>query len=224
MTRRRWGIAAAVLLSFSSVPGLRAAEAPAAADLLFEAPAWRAAPAGTVLSYRYERRSGNEALFGPPASDRIRLDLDAGEAVETRTARVAMFTDERGVPAGPFENVGYNPALVLFLEQHVGRLAKLVQANPRYLKNTIRAALRDRATVTPTSVELQGRAVPGWRVGVRPFAEDPNRARMRGLETLDYTFVAAESVPGLIATIEATAKAEDGLLLQETLTYDPDAR
>jgi hypothetical protein len=71
---------------------------------------------------------------------------------------------------------------------------------------------------------VQGRAVPGWRVVVTPFAEDPNRARMRGLETMDYTFVASESVPGLIARIEATAKAEDGLLLQETLTYDPDAR
>jgi hypothetical protein len=224
MTRRWLGVAAAVLLGFASRPGVGAAEAPAAADLLFEAPAWRAAPAGTVLSYRYERRTGNEALFGPPVSDRIRLDLDPGEAAETRTVRIAMFTDERRVPAGPFENVGYNPALVLFLEQHVARLAKLVQANPRYLKNAIRTALRYRATITPTTFELQGRAVPGWRVVVTPFAEDPNRARMRGLETLDYTFVAAESVPGLIAGIEAIAKTDDGPLLQETLTYDPDAR
>jgi hypothetical protein len=220
----RFGVAAALLLTVTGLHGALAAEAPGAADLLFEAPAWRVAPAGTALSYRYERRTGNEAVFGPPASDRIRLDLDPGDAAETRTARVAMFTDERRVPAGPFENVGYNPALVLFLEHHVGRLAKLVQANPRYLKNAIRAALRDRAVVTPTTFELQGRAVPGWRVAVTPFADDPNRARMRGLDTLDYTFVAAESVPGLIARIEATAKAEDGLLLQETLTYDPDAR
>jgi len=221
---KRLSLAAAILLLVAGVQGVPAAEAPAAADLLFETPAWRAAPAGTALTYRYERRSGNEGAFGPAVSDRIRLDLDPGEAAETRTARVAMFTDERRVPAGPFENVGYNPALVLFLEHHVGRLAKLVQANPRYLKNTIRAALRERATVTPTTFELQGRAVPGWQVVVTPFADDPNGGRMRGLEKLNYTFVAAEAVPGLIARVEATARADDGLLLQETLTYDPDAR
>jgi hypothetical protein len=224
MSRRGFGLALSVLLSLASSQPVRAADAPAPADLLFETAPWLEAPAGTSLGYRYERRSENEAVFGPPLSDRIKLDIGPGAKPETRNVRVAMFTGERRVPAGPFEDSGFNPVMVLFLEHHVDSLAKLLHANPRYLKNTIRAALRDGATVAPTTLELRGRSVPGWRVTAKPFAEDANRARMRGLDGLEYTFIAADSVPGLIARIEARAAGSDGMLLQETLTYDPDAR
>ena len=35
------------------------------ASLLFEAPQWAAARSGATLSYRYIRKSANEALYGP---------------------------------------------------------------------------------------------------------------------------------------------------------------
>lgn len=227
---RRAGLAALIVLAWDPVaaraegasPASPAvAEVPAAADLLFETSPWGAAPAGTVLHYGYTRRGGNEALFGPPITDRIVLDLAAGKTAETRDVRVAMFTGERRVPAGPFEDVGYNPVLVLFLEHHVAWMSGLLKANPRYLKTTIRAALRDRATVTRTHVALNGRSVPGWQVVVHPFAEDANRVRMRGLESIGYTFVTADAVRGAIVGIEVAADTQDGRLIEEKLTYDP---
>ncbi|MFL5972678.1 MAG: hypothetical protein ACJ750_09860, partial [Gaiellaceae bacterium] len=85
------------------------------ASLLFEAPQWAATRPGATLSYRYTRKSANEA-----------------------------FGRERRRAAGPFEDVSSNPVLMLFLEHHVEQLSRSVHANPRYLKNAIRAALRDK--------------------------------------------------------------------------------
>ena len=50
------------------------------------------------------------------------------------------------------------------------------------------------------------------------------KERMRGLDNLTYIFVTSDAVPGELVSIEATSKnAEGGELLQENLTYDPNA-
>ena len=113
--------------------------------------------------------------------------------------------------------------LVLFLENHVETLAKVLKANPRYLKNAIRAGLRDKASVTPTTVEIGGESAPAWRVVTKPFDGDPNKERMRGLDGLTYSFVAADKVPGEIQSISIEAVGADGTrLFSESVTYDAD--
>jgi hypothetical protein len=133
-----------------------------------------------------------------------------------------MFSQERRRAAGPFENVPGNPVLVLFLEHHLESLARVFKANPRYIKNAIRASLRDRASVLPATVDVSGRSLPGWRIETQPFAEDTNRQKMSGLETLRYIFLVADEVPGSIVSIEAKASGSNGVLYSETITYDPD--
>jgi hypothetical protein len=198
------------------------AASPSAADVLFDSGHWRSAPAGTDVSYQYVRRSGLESVFGPALDDRIRLHLDPGDSAATRTVRVELFSGPRRRAAGPFEDVPGNPAVVLFLEHHLENLARVLKANPRYLKNAIRAGLRDRADVTPTTVTVAGRQVAARVIEARPFVEDPNKARMRGLETIAYRFTTSDEVPGTILSIEAKAIAPDGgTLIEERLTYDP---
>jgi hypothetical protein len=198
------------------------AGAPQAADLLFERPNWGRAPAGTAISYRYTRTGGDGAALGAPIDDRIKLTLDAGEAAANRTVRVDMLSGQNRRAAGPFEAVEGNPILVLFLEHHLENVAKSLKGNPRYLKNRIRAGLRERAETAATKVLVGGREVSGWRVEARPFTDDAQKERLRGLDALTYTFVTSEAVPGEIVSIEAKALAPDGgVLLQETLTYDP---
>ena len=127
--------------------GTAMAEAPRPEDpasLLFDAPQWAATRPGATLSYRYIRKSANEALYGPSFEDRIRLRIEKGDAEATRTVRVELFGRERRRAAGPFEDVSSNPVLMLFLEHHVEQLSRSVHANLRYLKNAIRAALRDK--------------------------------------------------------------------------------
>jgi hypothetical protein len=220
--RQSGPLAALAILLCLSAAG--AQTLPQAADVLFERPQWSAVSSGATLTYRYARTSALDAVFGPNVEDRIRLGVEPSAAAENRTVRVEMFSGERRRAAGPFEDVSSNPALVLFLEHHVGTLARALKANPRYLKNAIRAGLRERATVTPATVEVAGRPLPGWQIQTQPFAEDTNRQKMRGLETLRYVFLVADEVPGAIVSIEAKATASDNVLYSETLTYDSDNR
>ena len=198
---------------------------PNAATLLFETNQLANAPAGGTLSYRYTRFSGIAgAPFGPPVEDRIREQVTPGATPETRNLRVEMFSGERRMPTATYEDIPGNPVLVRFLEHHLEDLAKVLKGNPRYIKNAIRRALREAAAVSPAEVEVDGAKRPGWRVVVRPFVDDPVRDRLRGFESLTYTVVVAPAIPGQIVSIDARAAGPDGgILLQETLSYEPNA-
>lgn len=202
-----------------------AQEAPSATKLLFETSQVANAPPGQPLSYRYSRFSGIDgAPFGPPVEDRIREEVAPGATPDTRNLKVEMFSGERRMPTATYEDMPGNPVLVRFLEHHLDDLAKVLKGNPRYIKNAIRRSLRENATVTPTEVEVDGAKKPGWRVVARPFVDDPVRDRLRGFDGLTYTFVVSPAVPGQIVSIDVKAtNPEGGILLQETLTHEPNA-
>jgi hypothetical protein len=220
---RRWPALATWLLLLCSA-GASAQGNLDPADLLFERPQWQAAAPGTRLVYRYQRATPLESVFGPNFEDRIRLTLEDAASANARTVRVEMFSERRRRAAGPFEDVTSNPVLLLFLEHHLETLTRALKANPRYFKNAIRAALRDKASVTPTTVEWRGQSLPGWRIEARPFVDDAHKDRMRGLESLTYTFTTSDAVPGGILSMEARAVAADGNeLFREILAYDQSA-
>ena len=200
-------------------------DGPNASDLLFEQPQMKNVAPGTTLTYGYLRRSGiAKGPFGPPLDDTIKLVIEPGKRRDNRNIRVEMFSGTNRFPAGPFEDMPGNPVMTLFLEHHLIDLARVLKANPRYIKNAIRKALRENATVTPIEVDYKGRKVQAWRIETQPFANDQMKDRMRGLENLTYIFVTSEAVPGELLSIEAVSKnAEGGELLEETLTYDQNA-
>jgi hypothetical protein len=209
----------------ATVTQANAAAPPSAADLLFDQPQMKNAAPGSTITYNYLRRSGiSGGPFGAPLQDTVALKIEPGKSPDARDIRVTMFSGLNRVPAGPFEDMAGNPVVSLFLENHLRALAKVLEANPRYLKLAIRRGLREKATVTPTKVEFDGRSVDGWRVVTKPFEGDAMTQRMRGLEDLTYTFVTAPSVPGEIVSIEASSKNKDGgELLEEKLNYDQKA-
>jgi len=199
------------------------AAAPSAAVLLFETPQLGQAAPGSTLTYRYSRKVSDPEL-GASFEDRIKLLIAAPAAAapkEARNVKVDFFGPERHRAAGPFEDVTGNPVLVLFLENHLAELSGKLMGNPRYFKNAIRTALRDKAEVAPADIDVGGRSFKGWRVTVTPFAGDANAKRMRGLEKLTYVFEVAPDLPGEIARITITADAKDGRLWEEALSYDP---
>lgn len=202
-----------------------AARSPNATEILFEAPQLKNAAPGKVITYDYLRRSGiANGLYGPPLNDEIKLTIEPGNAEDNRTVKIQMFTGSNRAPAGPFTNMPTNPVILLFLENHLKGLAGLLEANPRYLKNAIRKGLRENATVTATQVDFNGKKVDGWRIETKPFVGDPQTARMRGFESLTYTFITSAEVPGEIVSISAQAKnPEGGELLEESVNYDQNA-
>jgi hypothetical protein len=220
---RQWPTLAICLFLLCSA-GASAQGNPDPADLLFERPQWQAAASGTRLVYRYQRATPLESVFGSNFEDRIRLSLEDAATSDARTVRVEMFSERRRRAAGPFEDVTNNPVLLLFLEHHLETLTRTLKANPRYFKNAIRAALRDRASVMPTTFEWRGQSLSGWRIVARPFVDDSHKDRMRGLESLTYTFTTSDAVPGGILSMEARAVAADGNeLFREILAYDQSA-
>lgn len=228
--------AAALLLVAALASGVlpmleaaRAAEAqaaskpapPDAATLLFEAPQLAGTKPGQTLVYAYVRKAGDPEL-GASFEDRIVLKVaESADGGDTRDIKVDFFSPERHRAAGPFEGVTTNPVLLLFLENHLADLSGRLKGNPRYFKNAIRTALRDAATVTPAEVTAGGGALKGWRVSVTPFKGDTNASRMRGLDSLTYTFEIAPELPGGISRIEIAAEAPGGRLWEETIAYDP---
>lgn len=202
-------------------PAATAEAAPEAADLLFDEPQFSHAPPGTPLVYRYDRKVSDPEL-GPSFDDRIRLLVEASNGSDdARNVKVDLFTGERHRAAGPFEAVTTNPALLIFLENHLETLSSRLSGNPGYFKNAIRLALRDKAIVAPVELSVGGRSFKGWRVTVSPFKGDANARRMRGLDSLTYRFEVAPDLPGEIAKIEITAEAPGGRLWQESIAYDP---
>ncbi len=191
---------------------------PAAADLLFEAPQMANTKPGDQIAYSYSQKSADPEKYGAAFDDSIKLSIDeAGKAPDERTVRVEMFSGERRKPAGPFEGMSGNPVLSLMLENNVQQLSKLLGANPRYLKNAIRRALRD-APSAPDQIDGQKQA---WRVEVAPFRDDPEKERMKGLEGLTYLFRVAPDLPGAVYEIDISARDGAGaVLLEEHLRYD----
>lgn len=198
---------------------------PNAQDLLFDQAQMKNVAPGSTLSYAYLRRSGiAKAPFGPPLNDSIRLNVEPGAAAENRNIRVEMFSGANRFPAGPFEDMPGNPVMTLFLEHHLTTLSRVLSANSRYIKNAIRKALREEATVTPVQIDFKGRKVDAWRIETQPFVNDRMKDRMRGMSNLTYTFVTSAAVPGELVSIEARSKNEEGgELLEESLSYDQNA-
>ncbi|MCL8381545.1 hypothetical protein [Xanthobacter aminoxidans] len=208
--------------SAAEAPAASQPATPDAATLLFEAPQLANTNAGQTLTYKYSRKVADPEL-GASFEDRVVLMIaaSASSSGDARDVRVDFFTPERHHAAGPFEGVTTNPMLLLFLENHLGDLAGRLKGNPRYFKTAIRTALRDAATVTAADLTVGGQTVKGWRVTVTPFKGDPNAVRMRGLDTLAYTFEVSPDVPGQIVRMDIKADAPGGTLWEESIAYDP---
>jgi hypothetical protein len=192
---------------------------PDAADILFERPQLQALKLGDNLHYSYSFRSADEKIFGPSFDDQIALSIDQGDAPDKKRVDVELFSAERRRAAGPFDDMSGNPLLSLMLEENLQRLATIFQSNPRYMKTAIRMALRN-AKASPDRAEGFDAAAPAWKVEVAPFVNDPNKARMHGLETLTYRFRVSEAAPGEITEIDIAARdAAGAVLFEETIRY-----
>ena len=210
---------AVAMVALQGGRGLAEEATPAAATLLFGEPQLAGTRPGQTLDYAYALTSDDQDRFGPSFDDHVRLTMDKGTDAAARTVRVALFSGVNAKPAGPFYEMTGNPLLSLILEGNVQKLGKALHANPLYLKNAIRRALRG-ASVVRTDVAAAGATRPGWLVSAVPFKDDANAARMGGLDRLTYAFRVVRNLPGEIVQIDITApKDGGGTLFEERVDY-----
>jgi hypothetical protein len=214
-----FGAAAIALAQLSGAASGAPEPLPDAADILFERPQLQALQLGDNLSYSYSFHSADEKIFGPSFDDKIALTIDRGDTPDKKRVDVQLFSAERRRAAGPFDDMNGNPLLSLMLEENLQRLATIFQSNPRYMKTAIRMALRS-AKASPDRAEGFDAAAPAWKVEVAPFANDPHKARMHGLENLTYRFRVSAAAPGEIYEIDISARDASGaVLFEETTRY-----
>lgn len=127
-----------------------------------------------------------------------------------RQAQVSLLADGRARPVPPLPAEAGHPLLLIFLESAVRTVAEATGGSPFYIRRRIRETLWTGGDGEPIEVQYDGKAVDAEELIYRPFAEDPNRARMGGFADLELRFVLSEAVPGRIAMLELQAPSAGG--------------
>ena len=185
------------------------AGAPSAVELLFERKHLAKLDRGTEIAYRFERATSDPKMLGEPFSDTISLTITAIAPTGTREVALNVFTGDRARSVQNVPDMTGNPVLVLFLDRSVGDMSHLAGGSRPYLKDRIRAGLRDKSVLDPITITYGSQTVHAYRIAVTPFEGDPNAAKMLGYEGAKLTLVLSEAVPGHV--VELTSLFESGV-------------
>jgi hypothetical protein len=197
-------VAAGFLLSVAAMAG-----APSAVELLFERKHLVALEGGSEITYRFERATSDPKMLGEPFSDTIRLTITAVAPTGTREVALHIFTGDRARGVHNVPDLTGNPVLVLFLDRAVANMSRLAGGSRPYLKDRMRAGLRDKALLEPITITYAGKTLDAFRITVTPFVGDANAAKMLGYDGAKLTLVVSEAVPGLF--VELTSTFESGI-------------
>lgn len=217
-------LAAALALPGALPGGARADEQDTAQALLFDNAYLKAMTPPASLVYRFEHHTSDEAAFGEPFSDSVRLNL--GEPTGDHTlnnVRLDIFPETRDRQIGPFFDVSGNPVIMVFLERDLHDTLRRVRASPVLFRNTIRKAMREAAVIDDVDISLDGRTVPAKRVTIAPFAGEAVPPQLAELSGKRYQFTVSDAVPGGFHEIISTqTDPQDGdrVLVTDRMTYD----
>lgn len=196
--------------------------APAAVDLLFEAPHLANLKPDTEVLYRFERKGTDAKVVGENFKDEIRLKITATESDGSRDVDLRVFTGERTRDIGAIPALNGNPVLVSFLDRAVLNMVQLAGGNNLYFKNRLRDALLNKAKVETVTVEIDGKPVELSKITVAPFVGDPNAAKMLGYEGSTFEFQVGDGVPGGLYALKSHYESpiSGAPQLDETITLD----
>lgn len=170
-----------------------------------------------TLRYDFRHSGAADAAF----DDEIRLTVTTISADGRKDLDFEYMTGERRRPFGGVGEFRGNPLIMLFLQDDVNRMSKLVGGGEPYLRNRIRYAFVDQAETAPVSFEFEGSRVEGTRVTLTPFVGDDHRAELKEFEFKRYEFILSPQIPGAIYRIRATVPQtdSDAPLFEDTVTY-----
>ncbi len=175
--RFSWGGAAALVVACLLATG--AARAGQAGDLVFaDRGPWALGDRTLVWTMTHQ---------GPAAPNFARFDngsLTLSQATDPSDGKPVLHLDQKSDALsrriGPFPTSGGDPVVTYFLESTTRDMAALTGGNPDYIRNRLKDAVFRGGEVTGTADAPE--------VVLRPFADDPNKARMHGFETLEIRF------------------------------------
>jgi hypothetical protein len=181
-----------------SVVSTPVSAAAAPIDQLFSTPHLAALTADRPIAYRHLRTGGGAGA--KDLDEVITLQRGADEA------HVLVTMDAEGQPRPTtFRGMTGNPILMIFLEDVVRTVSDAAGGSPFYLRNRIKAAMRDRMTEEPVTAEFGGGEVTAHRIALHPFAGDAHTEELGRFADLELSFLLADAAPGSFLSLAASA-------------------
>lgn len=174
------------------------AQAGALSDAIFAPGAFTATDPAVVTRYDHER-SGPE---GPEFRPVTGVLVVTPEVAEGKTRLLLTHEDAgRTVPVAAFAASAGDPVLLYFLENTVRSMAALTGGSPFYIRNRVRDALL-KADVAVTEAPVVAE--------VKPFSNDPNRAKMGAFADLVLRIELSPGAPVPLTALSADTTAAGG--------------
>jgi len=173
-----------------------------------------------VFDYHFEG-----TMMEQPFDDNVVLDFTRHSTADTGGARgfdvdATLFPQTRNLQIGPLSAAAVNPILLIFFQRDATQLSNGTGGSQHYFRNAIRRVLQtpDPDSVKPVTIRFDGKDRAASEITFRPFADDPNRARLREFADKSYHFIVSEEVPGGVYEVGAETPTGDGqgVLLRET--------
>jgi hypothetical protein len=174
------------------------AQPPTPVELLFEGQHLSQLAPGAQLTYRFDRVVSDSSLLGESFSDEIKLVVTNVTPTGAEVA-LSIFSGERARAIQRLPNMIGNPVLIVFLDRALHNMSQLSGIAPPYLKDRIRAGMRENAKLESIELSYNGRKTEGFRITVIPFEGDPSAGKMFGYDHCKLTFIVSNAVPGKLA-------------------------
>ena len=157
----------------------------------------------------------------PPYASHIEMDVRTVAQDGAKSVFFDMFDGANRREFGPMAAQEQNPLVIVLLQRDVNQMANLTGGAAGYFQKQIRKAFNEDAESEPVEVELDGRKLPGTKLVMRPFHDDPNIGRFPQFRDKSYEFVVADGVPGGLYQLSSRVPdPKDGhLILEETVTF-----
>jgi hypothetical protein len=203
-----------------SAPALAADDFSAAEQAIFMADQITKLRPPTTLRYSFRKAGSLEPGF----DDAVSLAFNAQADGKCCVAHGEFLSGPRKASLPEIENGKSNPVTLYFLEHDIREMNRLTKGSQNYFRKRIRMAVYQGAKVTPASFKYRGKTVAGQEIILKPYADDPNRARFEKFSDKEYHFMLSDAVPGGVYGIRTqvsdTSAAGTPVLLSEEMLIE----
>lgn len=194
-----------------------AAQDDRATKAVFESRHLELIPAGSEVTYVYEKKGSDERLVGKNFEDNIRLGVTKVAEDGKRDITFKVFTGNNARDPQAWPDFTINPLFIWYLDRSVESMAALAGGNQNYFKQRVRETFAKGAPVEDVKVDYEGKQVSAMKIEIVPFATDTNIKKMQGFENTKFTIILSPEIPGyfydLATDFKSTAAAGPNLNL-----------
>ncbi|MEM9628901.1 MAG: hypothetical protein AAGA21_21910 [Pseudomonadota bacterium] len=193
------------LLAFAVEPQAAAADGKETYDLLFRDGTLDAIDPEMALLYRRDVTNRIKPEAAARDSGDLSLTVNPSDAT---MVQLKLSKDGKHRALGQFPTSVGNPMIMYFYETVVRDMAESAGGSPFYIRNRVKDALTQPAVSEEGEAVVDGKNVSTVTVLLKPFENDPNKARMQGFGDLEMRVTMSEEVPGwYLSFVAETAPA-----------------